>query len=64
MRKFGEILIANNLITAENLHEALERQKKLNEHKPIGEILVDMELISIETLMQFLEIQVLNKSSS
>lgn len=64
MRRFGEILIDNKLITAKDLQEALNKQKSLEKHKPLGEVMVDLELISIQTLMDFLEIQLLNKPSS
>ena len=61
MKKIGELLVENNIISRESLETALEYQKKLNMHKPIGEILVEMKVITIDSLIKYLEIQLRDK---
>lgn len=64
--KFGEILIEEKLITRDQLNEALERQKVVR--KRLGEILVDMRVISekdmLTTLASKLNFQYVDNLSS
>jgi type IV pilus assembly protein PilB len=53
--KIGELLVKNNLITKNQLLEALEIQKKTN--KKIGEILIEEGYISEQQFKEFLSIQ-------
>lgn len=58
MKKLGERLIEAGIITRAQLDQALVRQRDLDKKpKPIGEILIEMGLIDIETLLSFLEEQ-------
>ena len=50
--KFGDILIEENLITTDQLNEALERQKTVR--KRLGQILVDMRVISEKDMLMAL----------
>lgn len=60
MKRIGEILIENNLLTPENLEIALEKQKNMTTSKPLGQILVDMDIITIDVLLDYLEMQLAN----
>ncbi|NLV51411.1 MAG: type II secretion system protein GspE, partial [Clostridiales bacterium] len=51
--KLGEILIESELITPEQLDEALEMQKKV--HSPLGELLIKQGYISQAQLYKTLE---------
>ena len=53
--KIGELLVKNNLITLNQLMEALEIQKKTN--KKIGEILIEESYISEYEFKEFLSLQ-------
>ncbi len=55
--RIGEFLIKNGVITEENLTIALAKQKKLEPNKQIGEILVELGMVSMDTLIRYLEIQ-------
>ncbi len=57
VKKIGEILIDNNLLTEADLKKALKVQKSMSVHKPLGEVLIDLDLITIDSLMDYLEIQ-------
>ena len=61
MKKIGELLVENKIVTQEALDSALARQQQLNMKKPIGEILVEMKIITIESLLKYLEIQLKEK---
>lgn len=52
--KLGEYLIQNNLITKDQLNQALEIQKQKPEQK-IGEILVELGDITSEVLQKAIE---------
>ena len=54
-RKLGELLIESGLLTIENLKDALEAQK--NTGKRLGEILIDMKIISEEEMAFSLAMQ-------
>ncbi len=57
MKRIGELFIENKVITSEDLQHALSIQKSLGVHKPLGEILVDLELITYDKLIRYIEIQ-------
>lgn len=60
VKKIGQIAVNNDLLTEEQLQEALDVQNQLGEwgfYKPIGEILVEKEFISQSTLGDLLELQ-------
>ncbi len=61
MKKIGELLVENRIVTQEALSMALERQKQLGMRKPVGEILVEMKVITIDSLIKYLEIQLREK---
>ncbi len=63
MKKIGEILVENKLLSVEDLNRALEHQKNDENHNPIGEILVAMDLITIDKLMAYLDSQVSEHSN-
>lgn len=50
IRKIGEILVEEGLITESQLREALRVQNGLNTYKPIGQILVDQKVITQKQL--------------
>lgn len=52
--KLGEYLIQNNLITIDQLNQALELQKKKPDQK-IGEILMKLGYLSPEALQKAIE---------
>ena len=54
-RKLGELLIESGLLTIENLKDALEAQK--NTGKRLGEVLIDMKIISEEEMAFSLAMQ-------
>lgn len=56
MKRIGEILLENQLITEQQLENALEEQKK-EKGKKIGEILVNNGFISYDTFIKYLSIQ-------
>ncbi len=57
MKKIGELFIENGLISQSDLNKALEIQKSLDVRKPLGEILVDLELITYDKLISYIELQ-------
>ncbi len=59
--RLGEYLVKYDVLKKEELERALVIQDRRESFKPIGEILVDMELITIDTLIKFLEIQLKEK---
>ncbi|MFQ5963854.1 MAG: hypothetical protein ACE5KZ_06180 [Candidatus Scalinduaceae bacterium] len=50
--KIGEFFVKNNYVTQEEVNEALELQKS-NKGKYIGEILVEMKVITREQLIEY-----------
>jgi CheY-like chemotaxis protein len=54
-KKIGEILLEKNLITADNLDQALRKQKTML--KPIGRILEDMDVVLEEDIAEGLSLQ-------
>jgi hypothetical protein len=61
MKKIGELLVEHGIISNYDLEMALEQQKSMTERKPLGEILVEMKIINIDSLLKFLEIQLREK---
>ncbi|MBN2510424.1 MAG: hypothetical protein JXB03_09110 [Spirochaetales bacterium] len=57
MKKIGELLVENSLLTPEDLKRALEIQKDQEVKEPIGEILISMGVITIQVLTEYLSIQ-------
>ena len=53
--KIGDLLIEKGYITKEQLIQALARQKKQRQYRPLGEILVDLRFISREQLNSVLK---------
>ncbi len=64
MKKIGELLVENNIITKEELNLALEQQKMVDNKKPLGEVLIEMKIITIDSLIKYLEIQLREKFKS
>ena len=62
MKKIGEMLLESGVLKREQLNKALEIQKNLSKHKQIGEILVELEYITIDTLIKYLDIQLERRS--
>ncbi len=54
-KKMGEILLEKQLISQQDLEKALLKQK--GQHKPLGQILEDMDLVLEEDIAQTLAIQ-------
>jgi type IV pilus assembly protein PilB len=54
-KRLGELLLEENLVTAEHIQKAIEEQQKTGE--PLGRILVHMNFITEEALFYFLAIQ-------
>jgi hypothetical protein len=61
MKRIGELLVENHIITKESLDAALARQSELSMKKPVGEILVEMKVITIDSLIKYLDIQLREK---
>ena len=61
MKKIGELLVENNIISQQELEIALRQQEMMGHHKPIGEILVEMKILTIDSLIKYLEIQLRDK---
>ena len=57
MKKIGELLMENDLLSRQELQQALDIQQNEKEQRPIGEILVSLGAITIETLSEYLDIQ-------
>ena len=62
MKKIGEMLIENKLLSKSDLEKALEKQRTMKVHKPIGQILVESNIITIDVLLKYLDIQLSNHS--
>lgn len=60
MKKIGTILIENRLLTQEQLNNALGIQKGMDKKKPLGEILIDLDYITFDILLEYLDIQIKN----
>jgi type IV pilus assembly protein PilB len=58
MKRIGEILVENKLITPEQLDLALARQKYDNNGSKIGEILIDLGFLTYDSLLEYLERQI------
>src|SRR5690242_7990481 len=52
--KIGELLLKDGLITPEQLQEALATQKRQSVYMPLGEICVEMKLLSRDQLKALL----------
>lgn len=61
MKKIGELLVENKIITPVQLESALQKQKAEGSIRPIGEVLVEMKVITIDSLIKYLEIQLQKK---
>ena len=55
-RQICDLLIEDNIITIENMKEALEIQKK--EGGQVGSILIKMGVLKPKTLVKYLDIQI------
>lgn len=60
MKRIGEILVEQGVITAGQLETALDRQKKDMHDKKIGEILIDLGYLTYDSLLTYLESQLLH----
>lgn len=58
MKRIGEILVENKLITPEQLELALARQKYENNGSKIGEILIDLGFLTYDSLLEYLDRQI------
>jgi hypothetical protein len=61
MKKIGEMLVESGVLASADLERALALQRGMTKKKPIGEILVDLDIITIDTLINYLEIQLREK---
>jgi hypothetical protein len=61
--QIGEILIKEGLLTESQLEEALDIQKK-NPGKKIGEILIELDYIDIESFTKYLAQQLKDQGLS
>jgi type IV pilus assembly protein PilB len=52
--RLGEILVKNNLISRENLSQALQEQKLSGNQLRLGTILINQKLVTEEQLTSFL----------
>ena len=57
MARIGEILLRHGIISSHQLDVALKRQKNMRPHMPLGEILIDMGLLTYDALLKYLELQ-------
>jgi len=57
MKRIGEILVENGVITQTQLGIALDRQNKDMYGKKLGEILIDLGYLNYESLISYLEHQ-------
>lgn len=57
MKKIGELFIENGVLTKKELEYALDIQKTLDKSRPLGEILVDLGLITYDKLIRYIEVQ-------
>jgi len=58
MKRIGELLVENGVITQKQLEEALIRQNTLAKGTKIGEILIDMGFLTYDGLLSYLEKQI------
>ena len=61
MKKIGEMLVESGVLLRDDLEKALAIQSQNGSWRPIGEILVEMNLITIDTLIRYIEIQLREK---
>jgi len=61
MKMIGEILVENGLLDKNDLELALRKQAEMKQHKPIGEVMVSMNMIGIDTLLAYLDLQLKQK---
>lgn len=52
--KLGDLLVREGLLTMDALHKALTVQKQAEEYKPLGQICVELKLITKQELQRFL----------
>lgn len=57
MKRIGEILVDQGVITPAQLETALDRQKKDMHDKKVGEILIELGYINYDALLLYLESQ-------
>lgn len=58
MKRIGELLLEARLINQEQLDMALELQAAMGKPKRLGEILVENGFLGLDTLIQFLDLQI------
>lgn len=58
MQRIGEMLVESGDITEGQLNEALEKQRTDPRHRRLGVILIEMELLTMESLMHVLDRQI------
>ena len=58
MKRIGELLVVNGVISQKQLEEALVRQNTLANGSKIGEILIDMGFLTYDGLLSYLEKQI------
>lgn len=56
--RLGDILVRENVITREQLDQAIEEQSKKRDGRRLGEILRDNDAIDEKTLQQFVKLQI------
>lgn len=59
MKKIGELFVENDILSQQELEMALNLQKTLETPKPLGEILVELEIITYDKLILYIEKQLL-----
>lgn len=55
------MLIEAKLLTQADLDRALAKQSEMHDKRPVGEILVEMKLITLDTLVKYLDMQLRQK---
>ena len=58
MKRIGELLVDNCVISQNQLEEALVRQNSLANGMKIGEILIDMGYLTYDGLLSYLDTQI------
>lgn len=58
MKMIGTILVESKLLTTTQLNKALEVQKTMVNKKQLGEILIDLDYITFDTLLEYLDMQI------
>lgn len=61
MQRIGEMLVESGDITEAQLQEALDKQKSDPRHRRLGVILIEMELLTMDSLMSVLDKQLKSK---